>query len=78
MSETQTATAAPIKNTRTLVGRVVSDKMESVYKPLVWKCAFGHTFKATPNTVLRGGHWCPECMPSFRSRRTTIGAWTRI
>ena len=45
-------------------GEVVSDKMESVYKPLVWKCAFGHTFKATPNTVLRGGHWCPECQRS--------------
>ena len=45
-------------------GEVVSDKMEGVYKPLVWKCAFGHTFKATPNTVLRGGHWCPECQRS--------------
>ena len=45
-------------------GAVVSDTMESVYKPLVWKCAFGHTFKATPNTVLRGGHWCPECQRS--------------
>ena len=45
-------------------GEVVSDKLESVYKPLVWKCAFGHTFKATPNTVLRGGHWCPECQRS--------------
>ena len=45
-------------------GELVSDKMKSVYKPLVWKCAFGHTFKATPNTVLRGGHWCPECQRS--------------
>lgn len=45
-------------------GEVVSDKMEGVYQPLVWKCAFGHTFKATPNTVLRGGHWCPECQRS--------------
>ena len=42
-------------------GEVVSDKVESVYKPITWKCAFGHTFSATPNTVLRGGHWCPEC-----------------
>lgn len=45
-------------------GEMVSDKMEGVYQPLVWKCAFGHTFKATPNTVLRGGHWCPECQRS--------------
>lgn len=42
-------------------GEVVSDKVESVYEPITWKCAFGHTFSATPNTVLRGGHWCPEC-----------------
>lgn len=45
-------------------GEVVSDAVESVYKPITWKCAFGHTFKAAPNTVLRGGHWCPECMRS--------------
>ena len=31
-------------------------------QPIEWKCAFGHTFRATPNTVLRGGHWCPECL----------------
>ena len=43
-------------------GEVVSECMESVYQPIEWKCAFGHTFRATPNTVLRGGHWCPECL----------------
>lgn len=42
-------------------GQVLSDTVESVYKPVTWQCAFGHTFQATPNTVLRGGHWCPEC-----------------
>ena len=34
-----------------------------LYTPLKWKCAFGHTFKAAPNLVLRGGHWCPQCAP---------------
>ena len=43
-------------------GEVVSECIESVYQPIEWKCAFGHTFRATPNTVLRGGHWCPECL----------------
>lgn len=28
---------------------------------LQWKCAFGHTFEASPRLVLEGGHWCPEC-----------------
>jgi nucleoside-diphosphate-sugar epimerase len=28
-----------------------------------WRCAFGHEFTARPYTVLRAGHWCPECLP---------------
>ncbi|MDR1193485.1 MAG: NAD-dependent epimerase/dehydratase family protein [Peptococcaceae bacterium] len=32
-----------------------------LYAPLRWRCAFGHEFDATPNLILRGGHWCPEC-----------------
>ena len=31
--------------------------------PLVWRCAEGHTFTATPRVVLLGGHWCPDCFP---------------
>ena len=34
-----------------------------IHSPLEWECAFGHTFRATPNLVLKGGHWCPECAP---------------
>lgn len=32
--------------------------------PLEWRCASGHQFRATPRTVLKGGHWCPDCMPA--------------
>lgn len=32
--------------------------------PIDWKCACGHTFKASPNLILMGGHWCPECLPT--------------
>lgn len=28
-----------------------------------WECSEGHQFKATPRTILRGGHWCEECLP---------------
>jgi len=28
---------------------------------LEWKCAFGHSFQASPKLILEGGHWCPEC-----------------
>lgn len=31
--------------------------------PLEWECQFGHRFKASPNLILMGGHWCPECLP---------------
>jgi hypothetical protein len=29
---------------------------------LDWKCAFGHEFQAKPNTILKAGHWCPQCI----------------
>jgi hypothetical protein len=35
----------------------------ALFSPLRWRCGFGHLFEATPNLVLRGGHWCPECAP---------------
>lgn len=33
-------------------------------EPLEWQCCRGHRFAATPRVVLRGGHWCPECLPA--------------
>lgn len=44
-------------------GECLSETMTKgdLYTPLKWKCAFGHEFEATPNLILRGGHWCPEC-----------------
>ncbi|MFL7892172.1 MAG: NAD(P)-dependent oxidoreductase [Anaerolineales bacterium] len=33
-----------------------------LYVPLDWKCAFGHEFQAKPNTILKAGHWCPQCI----------------
>ncbi|MDE7413418.1 MAG: NAD(P)-dependent oxidoreductase [Muribaculaceae bacterium] len=45
-------------------GRCLSEEMTpgDLYKPLEWECAFGHKFKASPATVLLGGHWCDECL----------------
>jgi nucleoside-diphosphate-sugar epimerase len=44
-------------------GALLSDHMEKGdwKTPLTWKCAFGHTFKASPRLVLEGGHWCDAC-----------------
>lgn len=44
-------------------GKCLSTGMNpgEMYLPLEWSCAFGHKFSASPNTVLKGGHWCPLC-----------------
>lgn len=44
-------------------GKCLSSSMEKgdLYTPLKWSCAFGHEFEATPNLILKGGHWCPKC-----------------
>ena len=34
-----------------------------MFAPAEWRCAAGHTFTARPNTVLKTGHWCPDCAP---------------
>jgi nucleoside-diphosphate-sugar epimerase len=46
-------------------GRCTSNAMQpgDLYTPLAWTCAFNHHFRMTPNSVLKGGHWCPECAP---------------
>jgi nucleoside-diphosphate-sugar epimerase len=46
-------------------GECLSTQMTTgdLHSRLRWRCAFGHEFDATPNTVLKGGHWCPECAP---------------
>ena len=37
--------------------------------PLYWKCCQDHTFLMTPHAVLKGGHWCLECIsPPWKYR----------
>lgn len=38
-----------------------------MFTTLEWECCFGHHFKGSANTILRGGHWCPECLKSRHS-----------
>ncbi|RHJ91145.1 NAD-dependent epimerase/dehydratase family protein [Parabacteroides bouchesdurhonensis] len=46
-------------------GKCISTTMNKgdLSTPLEWECQFGHRFKASPNLILLGGHWCPECLP---------------
>ena len=42
-------------------GEVLSEEFNGAYSKIKWRCHDGHEFSASPYTVLRGGHWCPEC-----------------
>ena len=43
-------------------GRCLAESWSGdLYEDLEWACAFGHGFAAKPYTVLKAGHWCPEC-----------------
>ena len=46
-------------------GKCLSENMTKgdLYTPLNWECCDGHKFTATPYTVLKAGHWCPDCQP---------------
>lgn len=46
-------------------GKCLSESMEAgrLDAPLKWSCHYGHAFEASPNLVLMGGHWCPQCLP---------------
>ena len=44
-------------------GSLVSREWDGdMFSPLEWRCCRDHTFAMTPNAVLKGGHWCVECL----------------
>ena len=45
-------------------GKLISETMDrgDLLTPLEWECGCNHKFMATPNLILKGGHWCPECL----------------
>lgn len=44
-------------------GECVSAKMNKgdLRTKLTWKCHNGHEFDSSPYTILKTGHWCPDC-----------------
>jgi nucleoside-diphosphate-sugar epimerase len=44
-------------------GKCLSDKWDGdMFASLAWRCAAGHEFPSKVNTILKTGHWCPECI----------------
>lgn len=55
-------------------GTLVSDHWDGdLCQQLAWQCKGGHHFSMSPNSVLRGGHWCQECLtfPLYPGSRGT-------
>jgi len=48
-------------------GKCLSGNVASAKDGLVWKCADGHQWKATPDSIKRGT-WCPECSSGLGER----------
>ncbi|MEG1581950.1 MAG: polysaccharide biosynthesis protein [Clostridia bacterium] len=44
-------------------GKCLSTSMKTgdLWTPLKWSCHSGHEFMASPFTILKAGHWCPDC-----------------
>lgn len=51
--------AAEFRGGELLTEDVTTGDLDST---LEWQCGRGHKFKSTARTILRGGHWCPECL----------------
>ncbi|MEA2101793.1 MAG: NAD(P)-dependent oxidoreductase [Thermodesulfobacteriota bacterium] len=44
-------------------GKCLAQKWNGdMFETLEWECAFGHRFTGKPNSILKTGHWCPECV----------------
>ncbi|QCP54513.1 hypothetical protein FAZ95_37125 [Trinickia violacea] len=42
-------------------GRCLSAEYLGVKVPLAWECDRGHVWQASPDSIINGGHWCPNC-----------------
>jgi nucleoside-diphosphate-sugar epimerase len=49
-------------------GKMLSSEWNGdMFNTLEWECCLSHKFTAKPNTILKAGHWCPECaQPPWR------------
>lgn len=42
-------------------GKCLSQRYKNNHTKLVWKCASGHVWEATPRDIRHGKKWCPIC-----------------
>ena len=58
-------------------GKCLAKKYVNNRSKVSWKCEHGHTWQATPHSVLNVGSWCPECMkiglPRLQAHAAELG-----
>lgn len=52
---------------RARAGACLAEEYRGMQHSLPWRCAFGHEWRQTPATVIRGS-WCPECSAGLGER----------
>ena len=53
-------------------GSFLSKQNLGVLESHEWKCANGHTWYASPSSIMNGGSWCPSCSRHLGERFTRI------
>ena len=44
-------------------GSLLTESWEGdMHEGLEWRCCQGHVFEMNPHAVLKGGHWCMDCI----------------
>lgn len=57
-------------------GECLSDSFNNIRQKLLWKCKFGHTWKATFDNIKNHNTWCPKC--NNLKRKYTINDANKI
>jgi hypothetical protein len=47
-------------------GELLSDNFKGYHRRHSWKCDAGHTWDATPSSIIYGGSWCPYCAGTMK------------
>jgi hypothetical protein len=58
-------------------GECLSTRYVKAAAPLLWRCAFGHRWRASLSSVTRRNTWCPTCAGNRKLRLTDLRTLAR-
>jgi hypothetical protein len=53
-------------------GKCLSDKYTNCKQKMEWECVYGHKWEATPDSIINGKVWCPECKKKIIGLKNSI------